>query len=102
MKKSNDINQLKGVPLQIVNKMLERQEEQVGFKDMSVFMKRITSGKSENGFNWCETEEGSNFWIQVIAHRNYIYFFKKYPKAINPIYEKEIINNELVNLKKNL
>jgi len=67
--------QLEGFPKEVVEKMLERQEEQGNERDVSVF----EEGKFA-GFYFEDTEEGRYFWDDVIRNRNFNVFFEKYPK----------------------
>lgn len=64
-----------GFPLEVIDKMLERQFEQTGKIDVSVF-----EGLSFKGFTWDKTTEGKGFWTNVILHQDFNLFFKKYPK----------------------
>lgn len=73
--------QLEGFPVEIVEKMLERQVEQGNKRDISVFEKNVLAGgKRGEGFTWDKTPEGHNFWLHVISRRNFEVFFDRYPK----------------------
>lgn len=70
------MNALHGIPEQIIEVMLERQFEQTGKKDRSVFEKR-------KGFNWIKTieeEKNCGFWSQVLINKNFDKFYELYPK----------------------
>ena len=67
-----------GFPKEIINRMLDCQEEQGNPKDVTVFERCITS--IHLGFDWCLTKEKRKFWNEVISHKNFDLFFKKYPK----------------------
>lgn len=72
------VGDLKGFPVGVVVKMLELQIEQTNILDVSVFEKNAVSDKNEGGFNWATTEDGSDFWEEVIYHHNFSVFFEKY------------------------
>jgi hypothetical protein len=91
------IKDLKGFPIEVVEKMLERQREQTGTEDITVFQNNSISFK---GFDWKNTIEGCSFWNDVIFLRNFNLFFEKYPKKTKYVYiyqdgtknEKDVIN----------
>lgn len=67
-------------PIEIVKKMLERQFEQTGKKDVSVFEAKKQADVLSGGINWAPTIEGFYFWNAVIDLKNFKLFFEKYPK----------------------
>jgi hypothetical protein len=69
---------LPGYPKEVVKLMLKRQKEQSGKKDLNVFKNDIY-----DGFTWRETNEGANFWLEVLSYKNFDLFFEKYPKKLN-------------------
>lgn len=71
--------QIENFPPEIVEKMLYYQEKQGNKRDVSVFENLKSSG--EEGFMWCLTEEGDDFWTDVIDDCNFDVFFAKYPKS---------------------
>jgi hypothetical protein len=73
---------LKDIPLEIIAKMLERQEERGYGRDLESLQK---SRVSSEGFIWQNTVEGYDFWNNILIHEEYYLFFQKYPK--NKIYE---------------
>ena len=75
--------QLEGFPVEIVELMLQRQFEQTGKRDVSVFEEEKTSCKDLKGFTWEHTKELHNFWRDVISNKNFKVFYKKYPKEFN-------------------
>lgn len=75
------IGLIDGFPIEVVQKMIERQVEQGNKADVILFQTHRTYGKSEGGFKWDETEEGNNFWCKVIIGENFDLFFEKYPKT---------------------
>jgi hypothetical protein len=72
----NDLKgQIGNFPIEVVQKMVERQVEQNGKPDISVFQK-----SSFSGFLWRDTIEGCDFWNEVISNKDFDLFFEKYPK----------------------
>lgn len=69
------IGDIKGFPIEVVEKMIERQVEQGDKADVDVFQYTATGG-----FFWDETTEGCGFWSEVIINKNFDLFFEKYPK----------------------
>lgn len=69
------IGQIKDFPIEVVEKMIERQVEQGNPADVRVFQDIVTGG-----FFWNETIEGYDFWCEVILRKNFDLFFEKYPK----------------------
>jgi len=68
------------LPVEIQEKMLERQFEQKGRKDSSVFKIDPSADKRRGGINFHETEEGHDFWANVIFYNHFDIFFQRYPK----------------------
>ena len=71
---------LKNFPTEVVEKMLYYQVKQGNEKNVKVFKNLITEDKKGGGFNWHSTEEGTDFWRDVLLRKKYDIFFKKYPK----------------------
>lgn len=78
--------QLQSFPKEIIEKMLEEQELQGNSRDITVFENDIIASFSGRGFSWSNSEDGIDFWIEVIRRKNFEFFFKKYPKQ-TPRYE---------------
>jgi hypothetical protein len=88
------IGDIKGFPIEIVRKMLERQREQIGTTDIRSFQKNRAIGRNDElfgdtilgksiiikGFTWEDTVEGQSFWDDVILSRQFDKFFEKYPR----------------------
>ena len=71
------------LPKDIQNLMLERQFEQTGHKDPTVFEDDITMGTDDGGgFTWEHTIEGHQFWEDILdPYSGKIDgFYEKYPK----------------------
>ena len=73
------IGQIEGFPVEVVEKMVERQVEQGNPADVEVFQMFRYTTRENNGFDWDDSCEGSNFWGSVIADRNFDLFFTYYP-----------------------
>lgn len=73
--------QLKSFPIEVVQKMVERQVEQGNKADVTVFQKNKCIGRVFKGLEWVETDEGIDFWNDVIRYENFDVFFEKYPKS---------------------
>lgn len=72
--------ELIGFPEEIVERMLDYQVEQGNPRDVSIFEDSVSYGISSGGFDWDQTPEDHNFWNNVIHHKDFNLFFKKYPK----------------------
>lgn len=102
------IGQLEGFPIEVVQAMIERQVEQGNPADVSVFQEDAGATYSENGFYWTDTEdlhsdEGDDFWEEVICERNFDLFFEVYPKETStqdPVSEKPKEVSSVVTEKK--
>ena len=78
LKESDAILSLKGFPLEVIEKMIDRQVE-TGYdpnvrnfqKDPYCFI---------GGFDWSMSVEGGDFWNNVIHRKKFEIFFEKYPK----------------------
>lgn len=81
---------LTGFPKEVVEKMLERQDEQGNPQKVSVFEEDPTNGKRHGGFTWSDTREGGGFWAGIIVSKKFDLFFEKYPKQEQtPIYTRQ-------------
>lgn len=76
--------QLKGFPMEIVERMLKYQVEQGNPRDVSIFEENRYADGEHGGFFWDSTSEGSDFWIIVLNDEKFDTFFKKYPKTSYP------------------
>lgn len=84
------IGDLKDFPIEVVEKMLQKQYKQYGKNDISVFQK---NRDSDVGFVWENTTEGHNFWRNVIRCKKFDIFFKRYPKLSKNVYIRGDRNN---------
>ena len=85
VKKSDLIGDLEGFPIEVVQKMLERQVEQGNEEDVQVFQIMAMGG-----FDWSTSEEGLTFWKEVIRQKNFDLFFKKYPRVDTHVYYRGV------------
>jgi hypothetical protein len=74
---------IKDFPIEVVEKMIEEQFKQGYLPNVEIFQKNASAGGDECGFCWCYTEDGFEFWEDVIGYGNFELFFKKYPKKAN-------------------
>lgn len=84
--KKDLIGDLEHFPIEVVEKMLQRQYEQIGKIDISVFQKYNRSDIQRGGFHWADTIEGHGFWYSVINEEKFDMFFKYYPKLSKNVY----------------
>lgn len=75
------IGGITGFPIEVVEKMLERQKEQRGYTDI-----RILQDTVSGAFQWNRTSEGHTFWEDVIIYKCFNIFFTKYPKKTKYVY----------------
>ena len=75
--KADLIGKMEGYPLEVFDKMLERQFEQYGKCNMTAFQRCDIQG-----FSWEHSPEGCDFWWDVIIDRNFDIFFARYPKQV--------------------
>lgn len=80
LKESDAIEDLEGFPLEIIEKMIDKQVSQGNPPNVKVFQKRRSIEAWRKGFNWRSTSEGCEFWGKVIGVKKFDLFFTKYPK----------------------
>ena len=73
------IGDIEGFPIEVVQKMIERQVEQGNEADVTVFQRFVWD--AADGFCWVEAEEGHCFWSDVVEEKCFDTFFEKYPKS---------------------
>ena len=73
--------ELEGFPEEMVNCMLYYQQEQGNERNVEVFERNIGASRYSDGFTWGNTEEGHEFWNDVITHRDFKLFFDRYHKT---------------------
>lgn len=87
------IKELKNFPIKVVEKMLQRQYEQMGKIDISIFQEYKDSDIQRGGFRWENTIEVHDFWKDVIRYEKFDVFFERYPKLSKNVYIRGDINN---------
>ena len=75
---------IKGFPEEVVEKMLEHQAREGYPRDVTVFEKNKFASTFERGFRWGKTNEGEEFWFNVIKNKDFDLFFERYPKDNYP------------------
>lgn len=84
--KTDLIGELENFPIAVVEKMLQRQYEQVNKMDITVFQKYNRSDIQRGGFHWADTIEGHGFWYSVINEEKFDMFFTYYPILSKKVY----------------
>ena len=95
------MTQFERAPIEVQEKMLERQVEQGNHRDPNVFIRNFSAGKANRGFNWSDTPEGHDFWENIVDNGDYSEFFELYPKhPIKPefqsLYKKTFRVNRII------
>ena len=78
VKKSDLKGQIKDFPIEVVQKMVEKQVHQGNKADVKVFF--FFSNRCWDGLEWARIIEGDSFWRNVIYQADFPLFFEKYPK----------------------
>lgn len=81
VKQEDLVGQLLDFPIEVVQKMVERQVEQGNKPDVTIFQEECRATKLDGGFTWGSTIESDGFWYVVIALKRFDQFFKRYPKG---------------------
>ena len=74
------IGEIRRFPIGLVIRMMEEQEAQGNKPNVKVFQDQADSGQEAGGFDWIETEDGQDFWDEVIMGENFELFFEEYPE----------------------
>ena len=64
-------NEISVFPLYVVQEMCEEQVKQGNKFDPEVFATDLVAGQSIGGFDWEETEQGLEYWNNVIGKENF-------------------------------
>lgn len=83
VEQSDLIGAISDFPIEVVEKMIERQVQQGNKPDVKAFHRYASNDAEEGGFTWMYTIEGVQFWEEVIAFNNFDMFFEMYPKHID-------------------
>lgn len=78
--KKDLIGEIEGFPIEVVRAMVKEQIRQENNADVKVFQERYKASKYAGGFDWIDTEDGYEFWAEVLGDRDFDEFFEKYPK----------------------
>lgn len=71
---------IKDLPLEIVQQMVNEQVKQGNKADVTIFQKNISANSEQGGFDWIDAKDGGDFWCEVMYGKNFDLFFEKYPK----------------------
>ena len=83
VKQTDLIGAIEDFPIEVVQKMVEEQVKQGNEPDVTSFQNDATCEVSNGGFTWEKTNDGEEFWFDVIVYGNYDLFFEKYPEKNN-------------------
>ena len=75
------IKEIKGFPIEVVEKMLEKQQIQRGYINIFTLQDAVCGA-----FRWSDTSEGYAFWYKVIRDKDFNLFFTTYPKKPEYVY----------------
>lgn len=84
VEQSDLVGNIKDFPIEVVEKMIEEQVKQGNRPNVKVFQHFIIADVDDGGFTWVETDDGTEFWQEVIGEDNFDLFFEKYPKKNKP------------------
>ena len=73
------------LPQEIQETMLERQVDAGNRRDPNIFIKHLSASTHSGGFNWCDSVEGEDFWMEVIDDNDIEAYYYVYPKIESPI-----------------
>lgn len=86
VEQSDLVGNIKDFPIEVVDKMIEEQVKQGNCPNVEVFQRYANADTADGGFNWSDTKDGDDFWMEVIDDGNFELFFEKYPKKTNLVY----------------
>ena len=81
--KQDCTEQLTGVPVPIVQRMVECQVEQGNPANIAVFQRNINACLHMGGFNWGDTKEGYASWYNTLMDKEFSKFMIKYLSSNN-------------------
>ena len=93
------IGDLENFPIEIVEKMLRKQYNQVNKMDVTVFQNNKRADEIHGGFRWSDTIEGYRFWDDVITLGKFNVFFERYPErhSVDPKSKRVYIRGDVHN-----
>lgn len=83
VEQSDLVGNIKDFPIEVVEKMIEEQVKQGNCPNVKVFQDYVTADVNDGGFSWWNTDDGNDFWLEVVGDGNFDLFFEKYPKKNN-------------------
>ena len=83
VEQSDLVGDIKDFPIEVVEKIIEQQVKQGNCPNVEVFQKYGSADVSDDGFTWGNTDDGDDFWMEVVGDGNFDLFFEKYPKKNN-------------------
>ena len=86
VEQSDLVGDIKDFPIEVVEKMIEEQVKQGNCPNVKVFQNYVTADVDDDGFSWWNTDDGNDFWLEVIDECNFDLFFEKYPKKAKLVY----------------
>jgi hypothetical protein len=86
VEQSDLVGDIKGFPIEVVEKMIEEQVKQGNCPNVEVFQKYNRADRKGGGFNWDDAENTYGFWSVVINDCDFDLFFEKYPKKAKMVY----------------
>jgi hypothetical protein len=97
VKQEDLIGEIKGLPIEIVQRMVDCQVEQGNKADVSVFQRNKYAIKLDGGFDWRNTKERDFFWCHVLAG-DFGKIFEMYPQKNKKVYYRgdEKRGNEII------
>ena len=97
--KSDLKGELKGFPIEVVQRMCECQVEQGNEFNPKVFAGNLYLNKYNGGFYWEDTIEGEDFWNKVVYGEKFNVFFDKYPKVTKEIVQWQNPSKDICKIK---
>lgn len=83
VEQSDLVGDIKDFPIEVVEKMIEEQVKQGNCPNVEVFQKFVNADVADDGFTWEKTDDGDDFWMEIIGSGNFDLFFERYPKKNN-------------------
>jgi len=90
VEQSDLIGEIKDFPIEVVQKMVDEQVRHGNEADVKVFQRLHSASALGGGFVWARTDDGFDFWEEVISSENFDLFFSKYPKIQSTNEQKSV------------
>lgn len=88
VEQSDLIGKIENFPIEVVQMMVDEQVGHGNEADVKVFQRWRKA--AVGGFVWARTDDGFDFWDEVICRENFDLFFSKYPKVQSTNEQKSI------------